>query len=42
MLFTLVNEKVMALSDAAFRAGMSEEEFAAEMENYLKNHKSGS
>lgn len=42
MLFSLVNEKVMTLSDAASRAGMSEAEFAAEMENYLKNHKSDS
>jgi len=40
LLFSLVNEKVMTLCDAASRAGMSEAEFTAEMESYLKNRKS--
>lgn len=40
LLFSLVNEKVMTVSDAASRAGMSEAEFTAEMESYLKNRKS--
>ena len=39
LLFSLVNEKILTLSDAASRAGLTEAEFTAEMENYLKNHK---
>ncbi|WP_036612054.1 hypothetical protein [Oribacterium sp. P6A1] len=39
LLFSLVNEKVMTLPDAASRAGLSEKEFTAKMENYLKHHK---
>lgn len=39
LLFSLVNEKILTLSDAASRAGLTEAEFTAKMENYLKKHK---